>query len=177
MAINKSTGNLKEDLVNAINKNASGKSNINEYADDLSNAIKNFVIRQEFRVVKLESDIDVEHIRTTDNLSVDVKPDTLLGPYSPLISLLKKLAGSIPGLEYVFDSLEQRIRSAVNRVSGDGATLPKLDLKDGGTGGELDVRGISSVDTVYKGRKSAEGISTKSTVVLFEDEIIDDVKK
>ena len=177
MATNRSTGNLKEDLVKAINKNASGKSNIDEYADDLSDAIKNFIIRQEFRVVKLESDIDVEHIRTTDNLSIDVKPDTLFGPYSPLIALLKKLAGYVPGGEFVFDSLEQRIKSAVRRVSGDGATLSKLDLKDGGMGGELNVKGISSIDTVYKGRKSAEGISTKSTVVLFEDEIIDDAKK
>ena len=30
-----STGNLKEDLVNAIEKNASGKSNMNEYAEDM----------------------------------------------------------------------------------------------------------------------------------------------
>lgn len=165
----KSTGNLKEDISKAISRNASGETNIDGYSSELSDAIIEFITRQEFRVVKLESKMKVDHIKTTRGHPVDVSPNTLFGPYSPLISMLKK----IPGMSTIFEPLESKLKSAILKVSSGGASLPKLNISDGGPWGDLDVKGISEVDTSYKGKTSSDGISTKSAVVLFKDEIID----
>ena len=170
---NTSENSLKEDIKKAIQKNASGDSDIDQYSEDLSNAFKDFLTRQEFRVVKMESEIEVKNIRTTDGLPVDVSPDTLFGPYTPVISIIKKIAGLVPGADSIVGALESKIKSSIRKVSGGGATLPKMNLGQGGQGGDLNVDGISSVDTIYKGKKSPQGISKKSTVVLFKDEIND----
>lgn len=169
MALEKTSGNLKTDIQNALEKSMEGESNPEEYANDLSDAIQNFIIRQEFRVVKLESKIDVKHIKTTETIAADVSPDTLFGPYAPLISMLKR----IPGASAIFEPLESKLKQVISKVSKNGASVPKLDLKEGGQGGDLDVKGTSNVDTTYKGRNSPTGQAIKSTVVLFKDEIND----
>ena len=170
-----SSGNLKTDIKKALEKNMSGELDLDGYAESLSDSIKNFLTRQEFRIVKLESEIDVEHIRTTESIPVDVSPDTLFGPYGPVISMFKKIAG-IVGAGSIIDPLESKLKAAAQKVSEGGSSMPKLDIKEGGQGGDVDVKGVSTIDTNYKGKKSSNGLASKSVVVLFEDEISDTEK-
>ena len=165
------SNSLKEELKKAIERNAAGETDIDGYTEEISNAFKNFLTRQEFRVVKLESEVEIEHLRTTDGLSVDISPDTLYGPYAPLINMLKKLASFVPGASSIFGPLESKLKSIIRKVSDGGATLPNLNLQADSHG--LEVKGVSTVDTVHKGKKTSEGLAKKSTVVLFSDEIND----
>ena len=168
MAKSKSSGNLKTDIKNAIEKNINGELDLDGYAEELSNSFKQFLTRQEFRVVKIETDIDVNNIRTTQPIPADVGTDTLFGPYAPLITMLKK----IPGASSIFTPLEDQLKSAIKKVSTGGASIPKLDI-GGQDGGDLTVNGKGVIDENYKGKTSAPGASTKTTVVLFKDEIND----
>ena len=55
--------------------------NIEVLSEELAEAVKDFLLKQEFRVVKMTSDMDVEQIRTTADIKADVAPETLMGPY------------------------------------------------------------------------------------------------
>ena len=50
-------------------------------AENLSDAIKNFLVKQEFRVVRLDTDLDVESIKTTGKIRGDLvlSPEKILG--------------------------------------------------------------------------------------------------
>ena len=127
MADKNSSGNLKTDLKNAIEKNMNGELDLDGYAETLSDSIKNFLTRQEFRIVKLESEINVEHIRTTESIPVDVSPDTLFGPYGPVINALKSLGVNI----------ETPIKKAISFVTKGGASANIDSRKDGGSNGNI----------------------------------------
>ena len=53
------SNSLKEELKKAIERNAAGETDIDGYTEEISNAFKNFLTRQEFRVVKLESEVEI----------------------------------------------------------------------------------------------------------------------
>ena len=64
--------------------------NIENLSDELATAVQDYLLKQEFRVVKLTSDMDVDEIRTTADIDCDVAPETLMGPYSPMVSFIKR---------------------------------------------------------------------------------------
>jgi hypothetical protein len=150
-----------------------------QLSEGLAKAVEEFVSEQEFRVVKLESELDVEHIKTSGDIDVDVKPDTLFGPYAPLLSSLKKLASLVPGAGSIIQKVESVIRGATKKVSAGGSTLPKIDWKKSfGQGGALDVKGIGKIEQKnYKTADKSEGLTQKSVVKLFPGEIKNGSKK
>ena len=153
---------LKIDISKAFKKTAGlsvsePNENIDNLAGDLEKAIEKFLLTQEFRVVKLESKIDV-----------NVKPETLMGPYAPLISSLKKLA-SLIGAGDLINKVQGLIKTAAKGVSEGGATLPSLDLKKNEG---LTVNGTSGVSTSnYKTSKKSSGLAAKSAVILYSGEV------
>ena len=165
------TGSLTNDIREAIRKNAVGDSDIDQYSADLADAIANFLLRQENRVCEINVPTGVKSIKTTSDIDVNVAPDTLAGPYAPLINGIKKLANLVPGAGGIIGGIEAAIHHAASKVSEAGAKLPKLELEDGKQGGSLDVAGETKYKTQFKGRKTPDADARDSVVKLFEDEI------
>ena len=139
----------------------------------------------------MTSDMDVEQIRTTADIKADVAPETLMGPYSPAISFAKKMIGTlvdlaslVPGagvimspIEEAVNKLEGLMKSASRQVAGEGASVPRLNLKKKGSdnGGALRVKGTSNIEmSNYKKASKPTGIAEESVVKLFPDEVKDD---
>ena len=52
------------------------QKSINQLSEDLTNAIVNFLVSQEFRITKLKSELDVESIKTSGKIPATVKTET-----------------------------------------------------------------------------------------------------
>ena len=182
---------LKTDIANAYKKSAGLPENVphpkvDSLAGDLEKAVEKFVLSQEFRVAKLTTKVDVESIKTTDTVDVNVDPATLMGPYGPMLKFVKKMINTITGipgvgeiaapLDEAYKKLENAIQVAANRVAGAGASLPapnfKKDQKIPGKGGSLMVDGTSNIKVPnYKNSSNATGLAAKSVVKLFKGEV------
>ena len=147
---------LKSDIFNAYVESMGVDSMDKESSDglmklseNLSNAIKKFLVRQEFRVVRLDTDLDVESISTTGN----IRGDLVLSP--------EKILGALNNKE--------------STTFKESVTLPKLNLKSGfGDGGSLIVKGGAVIKQQnYKNSNKSSGKSKKTVVKLFEGEIKD----
>ena len=182
---------LKTDISKAFKKSGGRPTsepnpNIDMLSADLEKAIEQFILKQEFRVVKLKSEMDVENIKTSGDISVDVAPETLLGPHGPVLKFIKKIIttiSDIPGigalatpLEDAYDALEGAIENACKAVSEGGSTLPSPDMKKDqkapGKGGALTVKGTSNIKVSnYKTSSNSSGLAAESAVVLYKGEV------
>ena len=108
------------------------KSYIDLEAKYIEEAILNFLSNGKFRITQLKAPIVLEDLKTPD-IGVNVKLDTLLGEYQPILKTLKKIANPL-GLGSVIDSLQGEIEKAIKPLLEGGATVPGLDMKkdDGG---------------------------------------------
>ena len=165
---------IKNSLLYGINPNdikgMSQEKVIEKKANTLSEGIKDFLMKQEFRITEMEVPLDVEHIKTSSDIGGNVKPNTLLGPYGPVIDLLKKLVALIPGASDLIGNLESKLMVAASAVSSGGSTIPALFLKDGKDGGDLDVKGVSVMSEKGSGGSPSE-LSRKTAIKLFKDDI------
>tara|TARA_Y100000593_G_scaffold94248_1_gene192414 strand:+ start:3807 stop:4322 length:516 start_codon:yes stop_codon:yes gene_type:complete len=168
---------LQGDIYGAFEKSMGGgkpldgklKKNAEQLSKDLTNAFVNFLLKQEFKITKLESKLDVESIKTTGPLPADVKEDTLLGPYAPILSGLR----NVPVVGTLINEIESKIKNIINRVKDGGASLPALNLeKNQGQGGSLIVSGNGVIDEASNGTVS-QGRSRKTQVKLFKNEVKD----
>jgi hypothetical protein len=164
---------LEDKLVDAFKKTAGiegENTNIEGLGKDIAIAVEEFLMEQELRVVKLTSKIDVNKISLTKDQPVDVAPDTLMGPYAPLISSLKQLASLIPGAGSIIDKVQGLIKTAARKVSAGGATTPAWDVKKEGDG--LRVDGTSNITTPnWKSSNKATGIAGSSVVKLMKGDV------
>mgnify|MGYP003627856037 CR=1 FL=1 len=105
-------------------------------------AIINAMRDANFTITQLKAPVIVEELRTPSQ-PVNVKLDTLLGEYQPVLKLLKKI-GSPLGLSKVIDSLEGEIEKAITPLLEGGADMIGLDInKNAG--------GLQSTGYVYIG--------------------------
>ena len=96
-------------------------------------AIKNFLLAAEFRVTKLNAPVVMENFKIPKQ-AVDMKQETLLGEYGPLLTTLKKIANLVPGAGKLIDTLEQEIIRAIQPLLAEGANLRELDLNKDNSG-------------------------------------------
>ncbi len=163
---------LESDIKKAFKDNI-GKED--KFYKDLSNAIQNFFKKQTLRVEELEAFVQIDSLKTSGDIPVDVKETTILGIYAPIIDVIEKIAGIIntltPGTDAGDPILKpiQQMKVAAKAVSKDGAVQKAWNFnKDGGVGGSLDGRahvkygpiseGIPGADTV---ESMAKNISVK----------------
>ena len=105
-------------------------------------AIINAMRDANFTITQLKAPVVVVELRTPSQ-PVNVKLDTLLGEYQPVLKLLKKI-GSPLGLSKVIDSLEGEIEKAITPLLEGGADMIGLDInKNAG--------GLQSTGYVYIG--------------------------
>jgi|TARA_B100000287_G_C20350283_1_gene669498 hypothetical protein len=107
--------------------NVGDKSYIDLEAKYIEEAIINFLSNSNFRITQLKAPIVLEDLKTPD-IGVNVKLDTLLGEYQPILKTLKKIADPL-GLGGAIDSLAGEIEKAVKPLLEGGATVPGLDMK------------------------------------------------
>ena len=154
---------LTKDLEKAFLKsldNPKQSGNVPQLAVDVAKAIFDFLEKQEFRIVKLESTLDVETIKTTSVLDADVLPSvtTQVPPGIPIANGFGPGASTGPAIGNVQQGKK-------------GVMIPALNLdKNFGQGGSLKVKGTGNVDENSSG-SSPKGQSRKSLVKLFKSEI------
>jgi len=103
-----------------------------------TNAIATFLTEADFTITQLRAPVTVESLKTPDQL-VNVELETLLGPYQPVLKILKKIGIAVPGIENIIDKLEGEIEKAIIPLLEGGATLVGLDIKK--DNGALESRG------------------------------------
>ena len=144
------------------------KKKLKTLSEDLSKAFVNFLVKQNFRVVEIETDLDVEQIKTSGDLDASVKPETTAGQYKPILDAITAI---VPGASTIKDMVLNN--PAIERIGNDGVKIPAMDLnKDFGQGGSLIVKGNGRIEESSAG-KSPTPKSRKSLVKLFENELED----
>ena len=147
------------------------KSFIDLEAQYIEEAIVDFLSKSKFRITQIKAPVILESFTIPDQ-SVNVKLDTLLGEYQPILKTLKKLATPV-GLGSAIDTLEGEIEKAIKPLLEGGATLPGLDIgKDDG--------GLQATGYVYIGEdpESQGGFDVEdetgqkefTTVEFFKDD-------
>ena len=139
-------GDIQNALVKSLGQDAVGQGNIPELAQDLTDAILNFLKRQTFRIEKMKAIVEMEKITTVAPFQADVLPTvtyiTPAGAPAPVMGGTK------------------------------GVMIPKVNLKKGG-GGQGGV--MISEGHAYVGSnpvKAGEDNIEESRVKLREEDIV-----
>ena len=111
----------------AVEKAAADNSPLSIQCEMEKESIVNFLTKANLRITQLNAPVILEKIQTSD-LDVNVKMDTLLGEYGPLLSALKTIASPVPGASEMVDELQGQIEKAIKPVLKGGSTLPGLNL-------------------------------------------------
>ena len=90
-------------------------------------AIINAMRDANFTITQLKAPVIVEELRTPSQ-PVNVKLDTLLGEYQPVLKLLRKIGGPIPGIDKLIKRLEKEIEKAITPLLEGGAEFAGFDL-------------------------------------------------
>ena len=156
---------LTKDLEKAFLKslgNPEKKGKVPDLASDIAKAIFAFLEKQEFRIVKMESELDVENIKTSSTLDADVLSSvtTSVPPGVPTAGSPAAQATTAPAIGNVTQGKK-------------GVLIPAINLdKSFGQGGTLTVKGTGNVKENPSGGTS-KGLSRKSLVKLFKNEVKD----
>ena len=110
----------------------SNGSYIEREAEYAARAILETLSEANLTITQLKAPVILETLKTPDQL-VNVELETLLGPYQPVLKILKKIGIAVPGIESLIDKLEGEIEKAIKPLLIGGAKLAGLDLeKDDG---------------------------------------------
>ena len=108
---------ISEDLIN-IEKD----STLDIEAELTKEAIVNFLNNSEFRITEMRAPVTIENFNIPEQ-SVNVAPETLMGPYAPLLKALQQLAILVPGGENLmntFDFINQKYGKSSLRIASEG---------------------------------------------------------
>ena len=109
-------------------------------------AILNFLSSEDlvWTINKFKASVELEKFET-DDIAVNVEPETLLGEWGPVLKVLKTIA-SLIGEGDIIDGLEKQLKEAIKPVVVGGSTLPALDLqRAGGRSGTLNGVGYAYI--------------------------------
>ena len=124
---------LKEDIIQAqidsevaqgISEediDSSDGSGIEVFAEKVTEAIGNFLQNLEFSITKLNGKVVLTDFKIPDQ-PVNVKMDTLLGEYGPLLDTLRQLP--VPGISELVNQVQEQIELAIEPLLEGGSTLP-----------------------------------------------------
>tara|TARA_Y100001963_G_scaffold152617_1_gene237810 strand:- start:3128 stop:3625 length:498 start_codon:yes stop_codon:yes gene_type:complete len=123
---------IEEAYIKALGVDPENKGNIPELAEDLTNAIVDFLQKQTFTITKMESVLQVEEIKTTGTLKADV-----LDKVKVKVEDIKgQPSGGDPSA--MLNGTGEGSGNVVRRDGKEGVKIPKLDLRlSGGQGGAL----------------------------------------
>ena len=116
------SGAKKEDLETAKKKG----SPLEIQSEMEKEAIIKFLTTADFKITELNAPIILENLKTPDQ-AVNVKLETLLGEYGPILKTLKQIA-NFAQMGQLIAELEEQIENAVKPVLEGGSTLPGLDI-------------------------------------------------
>ena len=138
-------------------------------SNDIGDAIKDYLITNTWTITDMKANVEIDHIKTSDTIPVDVEPDTLAGPYSPALKAVKSL-----GID-IFSAVRQQITKVVES----GAFTKALQLHKFNRfrqGGMLDAKGKAFIGpsdiTRYDiGAQISDPFLNRSTVQLNPDKL------
>ena len=134
---------LQESLQKSIELDTSKGSQIYLEAEYTARAILETLSEANLTITQLKAPVIIETLKTPDQL-VNVELETLLGPYQPVLKILKQIGVAVPAIESIIDKLESEIEKAIKPLLEGGAKLSGLELgKDSG--------GLESIGYVYIG--------------------------
>tara|TARA_B100000073_G_C23634783_1_gene534136 strand:+ start:72 stop:611 length:540 start_codon:yes stop_codon:yes gene_type:complete len=173
---------LKESIEQAFKKSAGmlptdNNPNIEQLSTDLAKAVQDWLLKQEFRIDEMEIPLDVEKITTNGPIKNNVAPETLMGPYGPVIKFLKDVA-SFAGLSSQVSKIEGLIMKACKKVSEGGSETPALDLRKTATkvgnqpALQVDGNAVFSSNS-SPSQKKPSGVAKKTKVRLYPGEVKD----
>ena len=118
-------------------------------SEGIRDAFINFLTHSDLNltVSEFKASVEIEELKTQD-LQVNVKMETLLGEYGPILGFLKKIAKLDPTGKAgdAVDGLEKAIQNAIKPFLEGGATVPGIDArKDGGPSGKVKAVGHAHV--------------------------------
>ncbi len=125
-----------------------------------------------FTITQLKAPVVVEEL-VTPKQPVNVKLDTLLGEYQPVLKMLRRIGAPIRGIDRIIDRLEREIERAIIPLLEGGADMVGLDLTK-------DVGGLQSTGYAYIGEdpdsqsafdvNDTEGQRDFTTIKLLDDD-------
>ena len=117
--------------VESVEVDTSDGSYIEREAEYVARAILETLSEANLTITKLKAPVIVESLKTPD-LLVNVELETLLGPYQPILKVLKQIGDPL-GFGSIIDELEGKIEKAIEPLLKGGAKTVGLDLnKDSG---------------------------------------------
>ena len=129
---------IEDAFVEALGVDPENKGNIPKLADNLTEAIVEFLQKQTFTITELESILRVEEIKTTGTLPADV--------LSKVQVKTKGITGSPNAYGAITVGTGEGTGNVDRRAGKDGVKIPKLDLKmSGGQGGSMTAVGHSYI--------------------------------
>ena len=140
-------------------------------------AIVRFILKADFKITDLNCPIILEDLKTPDQ-PVNVKIETLLGEYGPMLMALRRIGSMIPGVGSVvkklINELESKIKDAMEPLLEGGADLQGLDLHKGA--GKLESTGYAYVGEDPESQDAFDvsdvgGQRTFTKVKLIKDDI------
>jgi len=148
----------------------------------IKDAILNFLTHNKlnFTISEMLASCEIEDFETQEQ-AINVKLETLLGEYGPIIGFLKNLASIvddlIPGASPVGDAVngvEQQIEEAIKPILQGGATLPAIKAKkSGGPSGKIKAIGHAhiGINNPIPNSDTIEEENNFTKVKLFRDKI------
>tara|TARA_Y100000590_G_scaffold450561_1_gene590441 strand:+ start:3971 stop:4525 length:555 start_codon:yes stop_codon:yes gene_type:complete len=153
-------------------------------APKLSIAIKEFLKKQEFRVVEMEIPIDVVHIKTQNEIAAHLDAtkqfdmmmvyvgffkECLVTVQDVEVAGIKPFAPIVSPIMTLVNKLEEKIKKVVEKKVEKSVIIPPLHMEDGHDGGDLDVKGNAVLSE--KIGNSPTQKSKKTVIKLFQSDI------
>lgn len=131
--------NIEDAFIKALGTDPDDRGNIPKLAEELTEAIVDFLQEQTFTITELESILRVEEIKTTGTLSADVLTDVE-------VKTDKIKSPSPTSYGGVMNGQGQGTGNVTRRSGKEGVKIPKLDLRlSSGQGGSMTAIGHAYV--------------------------------
>ena len=135
---------LKQDIqdayINSLGVDPENPGNIPQLAEDLSNAVINFLLKQTFTITEMKAILEVEEMKTTGTLEGDVLSS---------VEVQGRGQGNAQGAGYMGTPVQSTVNTNTkgNVTKGrKGVRIPKINYnKNGGQGGQLMTTGHSYI--------------------------------
>ena len=88
---------LKQEIEELTKKSAGlspkdANANIEKYSADLARAIKDFILKQEFRIDSESFQVDIDSFETNGRIVNNLETDTLYKPLQPIFRFLRRMS-------------------------------------------------------------------------------------
>ena len=157
---------IEKAYIDSLGVDPENSGNIPQLAEDLSNAITNFLLKQTFTITEMKAILEVEEMKTTGPLDADVLQN---------VEVRGQGKGNAKGTGNqgapVFSTVDTQTKGNVSKGKK-GVRIPKIDYnKNGAQGGQLMTLGHSYIGDNPVSNEKNDTIA-ENKVKLLEENIV-----